>query len=407
MIAFLLIRNQAVSPPLDETAIFAILLLYLGLIPNSISTGLSALFYAFEKAEIPAALTTVSTLVKVSLGLGALLAGWGVVGLAAASIITNAVTLILMSYQALPLIIGGAVGWLADLSRPLMRGMMGESWPLMLNHLLATVFFKSDVILMEAINGVAIVGIYSTAYKWLDALNIIPAFFTLALLPLMSRQAHEDKRALSRNYVFGFKSLVMVALPLAVVTTFIAPALIGVLGGAEFLPEGGIALQIMIWSIPLGWINSLTQYVLIALDRQRQITFAFVAAVSFNVGANLIFLPQYSFRAAAVTTILSELALLIGFYYLLRRDLGDVNYFSVLWRPIAASGVMLAALFALWNVMPLLALAAAAIIYPAVLVVLKPLTSEEAERIGRVLPSRLKGRIDGLSLSGKKRPARQ
>ena len=207
-----------------------------------------------------------------------------------------------------------------------MRGMMHESYPLMLNHLLATVFFKSDVILMEAINGVTIVGIYSTAYKWLDALNIIPAFFTLALLPLMSRQAHEDPKALARNYVFGFKSLVMVALPLAVVTTFIAPALIGVLGGSEFLPEGGIALQIMIWSIPLGWINSLTQYVLIALDRQRQITFAFVAAVSFNVGGNLIFLPQYSYRAAAVTTILSELALLIGFYYLLRKRSGGCEF---------------------------------------------------------------------------------
>src|SRR5690606_23406446 len=137
--------------------------------------------------------------------------------------------------------------------------------------------------------------------------NIIPAFFTLALLPLMSRQAKEDRTALRRNYIFGFKSLVMVALPVAVVTTFIARALIGTLGGAEYLPDGGIALQIMIWSIPLGWINSLTQYVLIALDRQRQITFAFVAAVGFNIGANLIFLPAYSYKAAAISTIISEL----------------------------------------------------------------------------------------------------
>ncbi|MBZ0308311.1 MAG: flippase, partial [Anaerolineae bacterium] len=387
---FLLIRNQTVSPALDETAIIAIVLLYIGLIPNSLSTGLSALFYAFEKAEYPAALTTVSTLAKVSLGLGVLLMGWGVIGLAAASIITNFITLILMLYLARPLIKPEAAAPLWQLSPTFMQGMMYESWPLMLNHLLATIFFKSDVILMEAINGVETVGIYSTAYKWLDALNIIPAFLTMALLPLMARQAHEDKTALRRNTIFGFKSLYLVALPVAIVTTFIAPALIGFLGGAEFLPDGGVALQIMIWSILVGWINSLTQYVLIALDRQRLITWAFIAAVSFNILANLIFLPEYSYRAAAVITIFSELTLLIGFYRLIRGDLGSIPFVQILWRPTLAGGLMLVTLVLLWNVSPLAAVLVSLITYPLILVFLNPLTPEESERLGRVMPGRLR-----------------
>ncbi len=390
--AFLYLRNQTVSPALDDTAITAILLLYIGLIPNSISTGLSALFYAFEKAEYPAALATVSTLVKVSLGLGALLLGWGVVGLAGVSIITNLVTMLLMSALALPLI-RGVGSWaglgVAALSAPLMLGMLNESFPLMLNHFLATIFFKIDVVLMEPISGVDVVGVYSTAYKWLDALNIIPAFFTMALLPLLARQAHEDRAALRRNYAFGFKALVMVALPVAVATTFTAPTLIGLLGGPAFLPDGGIALQIMIWSIPLGWINSLTQYVLIALDRQRQITLAFVVAVSFNIITNLIFIPQYGYRAAAITTIFSEAVLLIGFYLLLRRDVGDISYAGVLWRPVVASGVMLGALWVLWPFSPLLALGGAGLLYPALLAILKPLSAEESARIGQILPGRL------------------
>ncbi len=390
---FLFLRNTTVSPALDETAIWAILLLYVGLIPNSFSTGLSALFYAFEKAEYPAALATVSTLVKVTLGLGALLLGWGVVGLAGVSIITNVVTLILMVRLAWPLIQAVSQKVTAHLSPILMRGMMNESWPLMLNHLLATIFFKADVILMEAINGVEIVGVYSTAYKWLDALNIIPAFLTMALLPMMARQAHEDKTALRRNYIFGFKSLYMVALPLAIVTTFIAPTLIGILGGAEFLPEGGIALQIMIWSILIGWMNSLTQYVLIALDRQRLITGSFIVAVGFNILANLIFLPQYSYRAAATITIFSELALLVGFYRLIQGDLGNLNYLQILWRPTIAGGVMLGGmvLFSTFGLM--LAVIFGVILYPIVLLFLNPLTSEEAARLGRVLPARIRGML--------------
>lgn len=387
---FVFIRNTTVSPALDDTAMVAIVLLYIGLIPNSFSTGLSALFYAFEKAEYPAALTTISTLVKVTLGLGALLLGWGVVGLAGVSIITNVVTLILMMRLAWPLIQAVSEKITLTVSPLLMRGMMNESWPLMLNHFLATIFFKSDVILMEAIKGVEVVGIYSTAYKWLDALNIIPAFLTMALLPLMARQAHENKTALRRNTIFGFKTLYMVALPIAIVTTFIAPTLIGFLGGAEYLPDGGIALQIMIWSILVGWMNSLTQYLLIALDRQRMITGAFVLAVGFNIIANLIFLPEFSYKAAAVITILSELALLIGFYRLVREDLDNINFVEILWRPTVAGIAMLVAILLLWNFSPLIAILSSISVYPIILVVLNPLTPEESERLGRIIPSRFR-----------------
>jgi O-antigen/teichoic acid export membrane protein len=206
---------------------------------------------------------------------------------------------------------------------------------------------------------------------------------------MMARQAHEDRTALRRNYIFGFKSLFMVALPVAIVTTFLAPTLIGILGGDAYLPDGGIALQIMIWSILVGWINSLTQYVLIALDRQRLITGAFVLAVSFNIITNLIFLPQFSYRAAAITTIFSEMVLLVAFYRLLRRDLENVNYFSILWRPVVAGGAMLAVLLGLWQVMPILALVGCGVVYVITLLILNPLTPEESTRLSRILPTRL------------------
>ena len=387
LVGVLLVRNATVTPTLDSTAIVAIGLLYLGLIPNSISTGLSALFYAFEKAELPAAIATVTTLVKVTVGLGALLLGYGVVGLAGASIVTNLVTFILMARLAYPLV---KANWSPIPEPKLQRLMMRESWALMVNHLLATVFFKSDVILMEAINGVRIVGIYSTSYKWLDALNIIPAFFTMALLPVMSRQAYEDRAGLRRNYVLGIKLLVLVALPVAVITTYLATLLIGVLGGREFLPDGAIALQIMIWSIPLGWMNSLTQYVLIALDRQRQITSAFIFAVSFNIITNLIFLPQYSYRAAAVTTIFSEIALLIGFYYLLRKPLGSINWLQALWKPWLATGAMVAVYVLVWGRMPFGAVVLGSGVYFGILWFLQPFDADESERLSSVLPSRVR-----------------
>ncbi len=246
------------------------------------------------------------------------------------------------------------------------------------------------MVIIQAIHGDEMVGQYGVAYKWVAALNVIPAFFTMALLPVMSRQAHEDRQHLKRNYALAIKLLVSVALPLAVVFTFLAYTLTGILGGSEFLPDGAIATQFMIWSIPIGWINSLTQYVLIALDLQRRITWAFIIAVAFNIITNIIFIPQYGYRAAAIITIFSEAMLLIPFGILLTGAVGRLPWIGMVWRPLAAGLAMVAVLLVGWSIQPFLALVAAAVTYLVVLVVLRPLDADEWGRLAPLLPVKLR-----------------
>ena len=340
----MLLWQSSNAEAIGGEGLLAIGLLYIGLFPASLSKGMTSLFYANEQAEKPAAIATITTINKAVLGVIALLLGYGIVGLAAISIFNNLLTLAVLLWTGRALI-GRVSMRLPD--RQLVRSMVGESFPLMLNHFLATVFFQVDIVILQALKGAATVAQYSTAYKWLLAINIVPAFFTQALFPVMSRQAQDDKAALSQTYRFGIKLLFALTLPLAVAFTALAEPLTLILGGARYLPDGAIALQLMIWSIPLGWLNSLTQYALIALGLQRMITRAFAAAVLFNLVANLLFIPQYGFQAAALATIASELALFLPFMFLLRRELADLRVMSLLWRPVVALAAMLAALLLL------------------------------------------------------------
>ncbi len=385
--AFLLARQQFITPPLGEAGLLAILLLYLGLFPGSLGKGLTSLFYGFQRAEFPAVVTTLATLSKTALGLLALLAGTGVVGLAAASILTNVLTLALLALGARPLLRGMAA------ARPdvaLLRRMTGASWPLLTNHFLATIFFQIDVLIIEALHGARMLGLYSVAYKWVAALNIIPAFFTQALLPVMSRQAQEDPATLRRTCILGIKLLSLLALPLAALFTALAWALTSLLGGAQYLPDGAIATQLMIWSIPIGWINSFLQYALIALDLQRRITRAFLLAVGFNIVANLLLVPRYGYQAAALTTIASELILLLPFAWLLQRALGPLPWIAMLWRPLLATSLLLLVLAALWPLSPLLALVAGCALYALTLRQLRPLTPLERRLLRPLVPRRLR-----------------
>jgi O-antigen/teichoic acid export membrane protein len=279
------------------------------------------------------------------MGAMVLLAGFGFVGLAGVSVVVNWVTFGVLGFLLVREGVRPAIKW-----RPSeMRAMAGVSLPFMLNHLLATVFFKIDVLLLSQLQGNVVVGHYQSAYKWVDALLIIPSYLTMALFPSMSRQALDDRDALRRAYVRAVRWLISMALPISLATTFLATPLIRILGGAEYLPAGATALSIMIWFLPLSFANGIAQYVLLALDRQRLVTPSFVVAVAFNILANLWAIPRHGLSGAAAVTILSEVALLIPFSYGL-RDLGMPPLLATIWRPALAASVMGLVLTAALNV---------------------------------------------------------
>ena len=121
--------------------LIAIVLLAIGMIFSSMGARVAGLFYAFESAEYPAAVATVTTIFKVGFGVIVLLLGWSFVGLAGVSIVVNLITLLILIVMARRILqIGG--DWTIDMA--LQRDAFKRSYPLMLNHLLATIFWLID-----------------------------------------------------------------------------------------------------------------------------------------------------------------------------------------------------------------------------------------------------------------------
>ena len=155
-----------------QAEITAIAFMMVGMVLSGLALGVSGLFYVYEEAEVPAAMSTVTTMLKVGLGVSVLLAGFSFVGLAAVSIIVNLVTLVLLSGLASRRF---ALHGPWTLDRPMIREMMRLGFPLMLIHLLQTVFISVDILLLRQLlpNGEKVVGWYNSAWKWFNALQII------------------------------------------------------------------------------------------------------------------------------------------------------------------------------------------------------------------------------------------
>ena len=384
---------NAAGTPLPRAEVLAILLIMVGMVFSGMAQGVTGLFYVYEQAEVPAAMTTVTTLLKVGFGVSVLLLGYGFVGLAAVSILVNLITLALLVGLALRRF---------DLPGPwhvdwrLQQRMVQMGYPLMLIHLLQTIFISIDVIILRQLSGEEVVGWYNSAYKWFNALQIIPSFFTLALFPIISREITRSLESAQRMYRLSLKLMLLLALPIAAATTFMATFMVQVVAGDEFLPHGAVALQLVMWAIPLGWLNSVTNYVLISLGLERMQPRAFAIAVGFNVTANLIFIPMatYGYEVAAITTILSELVLLILFDYYLRQKMPGFNWWAFLWRPGLVTAVSLVTMWGGtqiigWPVGVPLGL----LVYAAGLWLLGVIGDEEREVIAAILPGSLAARL--------------
>jgi O-antigen/teichoic acid export membrane protein len=314
----------------------ALILLIASIVPDSWSDAANAICNAREEMVRPAILTVVKNVIKTALGLGFLLTGWGVIGLALTALITNVIAMWL--FTALLRGLGVRASW--HRPGPDARRLLGEAWPLLLNNLLAGLFFSFDAVILKSARGEAELGIYNAPYKLLNMLLLVPQYGTLALFPHFSRLAAEGSAAFAETYALAIKLLLALALPICVATTFVAPDLIWFLAGSQFLPDGGTALRLLIWFLPLSYVNGLTQYVLIAAGMQRAITPAFAITFAFNLGANLLFTPRYGLVAASIITVLSEVVLLLPFVWFLRRRLVSFPAPGVALRPIAAATAM-------------------------------------------------------------------
>ncbi len=394
----------------------AIALLAVAMLFANWADALSSLFNAFEKLEYPAGLANVIALLKVTLGALVLLLGWGIVGLAGVSLVMNLVqTLWLYRLVRSTLFIPQ---WQPDFG--LQRWMLQTSGPLMINHLLATIFWRIDLWILRPLAGAANVGLYSVGLKYLDGLNIIPSVFTMAVFPLMSRYARQDEArraeqgtppagssSLLRAYVLSLRLLVILSLPIAMTITVLAEPLVWLVGGGQYLNvattlrvfghemtvNGGsdLALRVIIWSIPLGFVNSVTQYVLIAVHQQRYLTRAFIIGVVFNVVGNLIAIPHLGYVGAALVTILSELSLLIPFYWQVRRSVGRVPWGALVAKPLLALALMgvSVAWLAQMGVAPWWTAAAGLVVYAVGLALVGVFGGEEVAVVRRAL---LRGR---------------
>lgn len=365
----------------------AILFLYLSIIPSSYAESANAALNGLERMEIAAVINVGVSFVRAPLAVALGASALGVPGVALAAVATSVLSAAAF-HVALGRISGFRPRW--SLPRARMRFYARESWPLLINALLVSLFFRVDVFIIAAFKGDAALGIYDAAYKLINLMTIIPAYATLAVFPLMTRSA-TDPAALARAERVTTYVLVTVAWVVVFSLTALGNFSVQVLAGDEYLPEAALLLRILIWFAPVSFLNGVLQYVLVAANEQRRLVPAFVAAVLFNFVANIALVPIYGARASAALTIATEIVIFTTLIIVSRRthlSIHPVDIVRRIWRPsVAGIGATVVALA--FRDDALVAIASSSLVFVVLALAFKVIGEEEQDLARRLFARNL------------------
>jgi len=349
-------------------------LLAISLIPNAVNQSYAALYSAYEQMGFRGATVVGTALITISGGILVLLLGWGVPGL---GLVANIAGLITFFTLARPL--GFHLLFTVRRARREQAfAMLGTSLPLMLNELLASVFFQIDILLIQPLQGTIMVGKYNSAYKFVSAMSVIPPAIILPLFPALVRSA-TDPASLTPWIRRAWRPMILVAAPAVTLFAVFGRDVIATFWGDEFLPEAGDLLIVLMWVLPFSYLNGLLQYVLISTDRLRPITIAFTMASLFNIALNLVLIPRIGVMGAAYATVAAEVFLLTLYGIVLRQGPLLTAPIRPAVRPVAAAVLMLVPALLLRDINWLLAAGASAAVYIAAIIASRGVTRADLE----------------------------
>ncbi len=217
--------------------------------------------------------------------------------------------------------------------------ILKSAWPFALLVGFSAIYNRIDVVIITGMLGFAQTGIYTSAYKFFDLLNFFPASVSHALFPALSGFMATGKIAEVKITLEKYlRLMIAIAVPMAVGGAILSGQLILLVAGERFL-EAGKILAILIWAIAILFIYIPVNSLVISQLTKKAVVITGVNVI-LNIVGNIVLLPIYGIKGSAIMTVVSELVQGGFYFYLVKKNITDFAFFSLLWKPALASAIM-------------------------------------------------------------------
>lgn len=205
-----------------------------------------------------------------------------------------------------------------------------------------TIFSNTDITMLGLMVGDREVGLYSTAVKIMNIINQVLASIVWVILPRASvyyeKHQIDDFNALMRKIL---EYMVGLGFPIVVGTIELAPQIVELIGGKEYL-DATLSLRILMVSLGISLVGGsfIGNVIMLSTKKEKHFMNACLIAAVVNVILNYFLIKLFHQYGAAIATSASSV---IIFLYLLPRVDSSVhieNIKDVFIAPVFGSIVM-------------------------------------------------------------------
>ncbi len=222
-----------------------------------------------------------------------------------------------------------------------------KSWPIGISIFFNLLYLKGDVLFMWLFGrSDTEIGYYGGAYKVIDVVTTVPTTLMGLLLPLLvAAWAAHNRPLFTKRMQDGFDMLVMLGIPFAFGSIFSGVAVMTLIKSS--LEPAGQILAILGPTATAVFFGSLFSYTVVAIGKQRVMTFAYAFVATLTLLGYAIFIPRYGMWAAAAMSLFAETLIgSIAAFVVIRHTQWRPNL-TIFMKCLGASLVMAFGLYAL------------------------------------------------------------
>ncbi|MCA9930596.1 MAG: flippase, partial [Anaerolineales bacterium] len=222
-----------------------------------------------------------NTVVAISL----LLLGYGVLVIAAVTIGTALVSLLVMLWylrRVIPLRL--------HIRPRAVIHMLRAGSPYLLTQLSLVIYMQVDIVIISLLVNEETIGWYGVADQLFGTFLFIPTVFMTAVFPALSRMYTTDTHSLSRLMSKSFNLLLTLSVPIGLGLIVVADQLVVLLFGPEFVNSGPVLAMFGLVLI-LTYQNMLLGQFLVSTDRQNKWTVVMIVAAIVTIPLDLLLIP--------------------------------------------------------------------------------------------------------------------
>jgi O-antigen/teichoic acid export membrane protein len=185
-----------------------------------------------------------------------------------------------------------------------MKSLLKDSWPLILSGIAVMLYMKIDQVMIGNMLGDSQLGVYSAAVKLSEAWYFIPMIVSGSVFPAILNTRKKSRELYLERMQMLYDSFTLFTIFVALITTFVAPFVIHIIYGVEYI-EAAAVLSIHIWAGIFVFLGVASSKYLVA-ENLTKISFyrTFIGAIT-NLTLNFILIPEHGILGAAIATLIS------------------------------------------------------------------------------------------------------